>query len=120
MPSALGFASLAGIVVNDSILLVLFLKERRLQNTDILSAATSASRERFRAIVLTSLTTVAGLLPLIFETSLQAQVLIPMAVSIAFGIMTSTVLVLLVVPSLYAVLADLGFVSNDAAVSGLS
>ncbi|TWU04754.1 efflux RND transporter permease subunit [Stieleria varia] len=117
MPSALGFASLAGIVVNDSILLVLFLKERRLQKTDILSAATSASRERFRAIVLTSLTTVAGLLPLIFETSLQAQVLIPMAVSIAFGIMTSTVLVLLVVPSLYAVLADLGFVSNDAAVS---
>ena len=118
MPSTLGFASIAGIVVNDSILLVIFLKERRLQNTDILSAATSASRERFRAIMLTSLTTVAGLLPLIFETSLQAQVLIPMAVSIAFGIMTSTVLVLLVVPSLYAVLADLGFVANDTAISG--
>lgn len=115
MPSALGFASLAGIVVNDSILLVLFLKERRLQNQDILTAATSASRERFRAIVLTSLTTVAGLLPLIFETNLQAQVLIPMAVSIAFGIMTSTVLVLLVVPSIYAVLADLRLVSNVAA-----
>ena len=117
MPSALGFASLAGIAVNDSILLVLFLKERRLQNMDILAAATSASRERFRAIVLTSLTTIAGLLPLIFETSLQAQVLIPMAVSIAFGIMTSTVLVLLVVPSLYAILADLGLVSNEVAVS---
>lgn len=113
MPSALGFASLAGIVVNDSILLVLFLKERRLQNMDILAAATSASRERFRAIVLTSLTTVAGLLPLVFETSLQAQVLIPMAVSIAFGIMTSTALVLLVVPSIYAVLADLRLVSNS-------
>jgi hydrophobic/amphiphilic exporter-1 (mainly G- bacteria), HAE1 family len=118
MPSALGFASLGGIVVNDSILLVLFLKEQRLHNTDILSAATSASRERFRAIVLTSLTTVAGLLPLIFETSLQAQVLIPMAVSIAFGIMTSTVLVLLVVPSLYAILADFGLVSNEVDVSG--
>jgi hydrophobic/amphiphilic exporter-1 (mainly G- bacteria), HAE1 family len=115
-PIAFGFASLAGIVVNDSILLVLFLKERRLQNTDILAAATSASLERFRAIFLTSLTTVAGLLPLIFETSLQAQVLIPMAVSIAFGIMTSTFLVLLVVPSLYGVLADLGLVSNDVAV----
>ncbi|TWU56453.1 Cobalt-zinc-cadmium resistance protein CzcA [Rubripirellula tenax] len=115
MPSALGFASLAGIVVNDSILLVLFLKERRLQDQDVLTAAASASRERFRAIVLTSLTTVAGLLPLIFETNLQAQVLIPMAVSIAFGIMTSTVLVLLVVPSIYAVLADLRLVSNVAA-----
>lgn len=115
MPSALGFASLAGIVVNDSILLVLFLKERRLQDQDVLTAAVSASRERFRAIVLTSLTTVAGLLPLIFETNLQAQVLIPMAVSIAFGIMTSTVLVLLVVPSIYAVLADLRLVSNIAA-----
>ncbi|XZE56373.1 efflux RND transporter permease subunit [Planctomycetaceae bacterium SH139] len=68
--------------------------------------------------MLTSLTTVAGLLPLIFETSLQAQVLIPMAVSIAFGIMTSTVLVLLVVPSLYAILADFGLVSNEVDVSG--
>lgn len=92
-----------------------FVKERRLQDQDVLTAAASASRERFRAIVLTSLTTIAGLLPLIFETNLQAQVLIPVAVSIAFGIMTSTVLVLLVVPSIYAVLADLRLVSNIAA-----
>lgn len=117
MPSALGFASLAGIVVNDAILLVLFLKEHHLQHQDVIAAATSASRERFRAIVLTSLTTVAGLLPLIFETSLQAQVLIPMAVSIAFGIMSSTVLVLLVVPSLYAVLNDFRLVSEEVVVS---
>ena len=108
MPSMLGFASLAGIVVNDSILLVLFLKKERDQGKDVLAACGQASRLRFRAIMLTSLTTIAGLLPLLAERSLQAQVLIPLAISIAFGLLTSTVLVLFVVPCMYAIFSDLG------------
>lgn len=112
MPSILGFVSLAGIVVNDSILLVLFLKMQRSEGATVLEAAGRASRQRFRAIILTSLTTIAGLLPLLAESSLQAQVLIPLATSIAFGLMASTVLVLLVVPSLYAILGDMGLVGG--------
>ncbi len=112
MPSMLGFASLAGIVVNDSILLVLFLKQERDAGRPLLEACSHASRLRFRAILLTSLTTVAGLLPLLAERSLQAQVLIPLAVSIAFGLMASTVLVLFVVPCLYAIFADMGLVTQ--------
>ena len=114
MPSILGFVSLAGIVVNDSILLVLFLKQRRDEGADVLESARLASRQRFRAIVLTSLTTIAGLLPLLVERSLQAQVLIPLATSIAFGLMASTVLVLLVIPSLYLILDDFGLVEKRA------
>ena len=110
MPSMLGFVSLAGIVVNDSILLVLFLKKEAEEGADIVSAAAQASRQRFRAIMLTSLTTIAGLLPLLFERSLQAQIIIPLAISIAFGMMASTVLVLLVIPCLYSVLADFGLI----------
>jgi multidrug efflux pump subunit AcrB len=109
MPSMLGFASLAGIVVNDSILLMLFLKKERDAGNDVLAACGAASRLRFRAILLTSLTTIAGLLPLLAERSLQAQVLIPLAVSIAFGLLASTVLVLLVVPSMYAIFSDFGW-----------
>ncbi len=111
MPSMLGYASLAGVVVNDSILLVLFLKAERDAGHDVLVACGLASRMRFRAILLTSLTTIAGLLPLLSERSLQAQVLIPLAVSIAFGLMASTVLVLFVIPCLYAIFADLGWVT---------
>ena len=108
MPSMLGFASLAGIVVNDSILLVLFLKTQRDEGKNVLDACSKASRLRFRAILLTSLTTIAGLLPLLAERSLQAQVLIPLAISIAFGLLASTILVLFVVPCIYAILADFG------------
>ncbi len=78
MPSLLGLVSLAGIVVNDSILLVLFLKARRAEGADVLASAATASRQRFRAVTITSLTTIAGLLPLMFERSLQAQILIPL------------------------------------------
>ena len=111
MPSILGFVSLAGIVVNDSILLVLFLKNQRAEANDVLASAAQASRQRFRAIILTSLTTIAGLLPLLVERSFQAQVLIPLATSIAFGLMASTVLVLLVIPCLYTILGDMGLVA---------
>ncbi|KZN44406.1 efflux RND transporter permease subunit [Pseudoalteromonas luteoviolacea] len=108
MPSLMGFISLAGIVVNDSILLVQFVKSRVKQGMSVHEAAAQASHDRFRAVVLTSITTIAGMTPLLFETSLQAQILIPLATSIVFGIMTSTCLVLLVLPCLYSILEDLG------------
>ncbi|MDH3475937.1 MAG: efflux RND transporter permease subunit, partial [Rhodospirillales bacterium] len=108
MPSMLGAASLAGIVVNDSILLVTFIKLRAGEGRDIVDAARQASRDRFRPVLLTSLTTIAGLLPLLFERSLQAQVLVPLVTSLAFGLLASTLLVLLIVPSLYAILHDFG------------
>ncbi len=116
MPSILGFVSLSGIVVNDSILLMLFLKMRRAEGADILQAASQASRQRFRAITITSLTTIAGLLPLLAEQSLQAQVLIPLATSIVFGLLASTILVLLVVPCLYAILGDSGLTDHRSAI----
>ena len=107
MPSLIGFVSLAGIVVNDSILLVLFLKKERAQGKPNHESARNASRLRFRAIMLTSMTTMVGLLPLTLERSTQAQVLIPVAISIVFGLLTSTVLVLIVVPCAYLILCDL-------------
>ena len=108
MPSMLGFVSLAGIVVNDSILLVEFVKKRVQEGLSVHDAAARASYDRFRAVFLTSITTIAGMTPLLFETSLQAQILIPLATSIVFGIATSTLLVLFVLPSLYSILEDLG------------
>ena len=90
MPSMLGFISLAGIVVNDSILLVEFVKKRVRQGLSFHAAAAKASYDRFRAVFLTSVTTIAGMTPLLFETSLQAQVLIPLATSIVFGIAPGT------------------------------
>jgi len=112
MPSLLGLVSLAGIVVNDSILLVLFLKKRRAEGADVIASAATASRQRFRAVTITSLTTIAGLLPLMFERSLQAQILIPLATSIVFGLLASTVLVLLVIPCLYVIIAEHGLASK--------
>ena len=111
MPSMMGFVSLAGIVVNDSILLVAFLKLRVQQGMEVALAARQASRERFRAVLLTSVTTIAGLLPLLSERSLQAQVLIPLVTSIVFGLLASTLLVLFVVPALFSVFADLRMTS---------
>ncbi len=111
MPSIMGAASLAGIVVNDSILLVAFLKLRVREGHSIPEAAKMASRERFRAILLTSLTTIAGLTPLLLEDSLQAQILTPLATSIVFGLLASTVLVLLVVPAIFCVFNDFGWVA---------
>lgn len=107
MPGVIGFASLSGIVVNDSILLVEFLKLRIKEGHHVIEAAKLASRARFRAIMLTSVTTIAGLIPLLLEKSLQAQVLIPLATSIIFGLLTTTVLVLFVVPALYSILHEL-------------
>ncbi len=108
MPSLLGFAALAGVVVNDSILLVRQIKEHHAPGSTVADVAPLATKARFRAILLTSLTTIAGLLPLLSETSLQAQVLIPLVTSLAFGLMASTILVLFAVPAFYAILDDFG------------
>ena len=110
MPSMIGFVSLAGIVVNDSILLVEFVKLRCREGMKLHAAAGQAVRDRFRAIFLTSITTVAGMLPLLSETSLQAQVLVPLVASVVFGMLSSTVLILLVLPASYTILEDFGFV----------
>jgi multidrug efflux pump subunit AcrB len=112
LPSLLGFISLTGIVVNDSILLVEFIKKERGMGSSVATAAAQASRARFRAVLLTSSTTIAGLLPLLAESSLQAQIVKGLVISVAFGLMASTVLVLFVVPSLYAILGDLGLVTD--------
>lgn len=113
MPSVIGFISLSGVVVNNSLLLVLFLKRERQAGNTVVRAAALASRRRFRAILITSTTTIAGLLPLLTERSLQAQVLIPLAVSLAFGLLSSAVLVLGIIPCLYAALDDLGAAKLD-------
>jgi multidrug efflux pump subunit AcrB len=112
MPSMVGFVSLAGVVVNDSILLVEFVKKHRREGMTATEAARAASRARFRAVLLTSLTTIAGLLPLLSERSPQAQILIPLAASIVFGLMASTLLVLFIIPALYGILDDLGLAAE--------
>ena len=106
MPSMMGFISLSGIVVNDSILLMEFIKIKVNDGHNVENAAIEASMARFRPVMLTSLTTIAGLLPLLAEKSMQAQILIPLAISIVFGLAASTVMVLFVVPSLYMIYQD--------------
>lgn len=98
--SQFGMFGLSGIVINDSIILVTFYKQLRAKGLDVHEALIESACLRLRAVMLTSLTTIAGLTPLLFETSLQAQFLIPMAVSISFGLGFATLLVLFVVPVL--------------------
>ena len=104
--SLVGLATLAGVVVNVSILLVNFIDEKVEQGTDVLVAGREAVRDRFRAIFLTSLTTVVGLGPLLLEQSTQAQFLRPIVASLAFGLTTATLLALFVTPAVIAVLQD--------------
>ena len=112
MPSMVGFVSLAGIVVNDSILLVGYIKSHEKDGMSIHDSVIASARERFRAVFITSATTIAGMLPLLLETSTQAQVLQPLVVSIVFGMVSSTLLILLVLPCLYMLLNDFGLVSE--------
>ena len=105
--SLFGFFGLSGIVVNDSIILVTFYQKLINAGAEVASAIVEAACLRLRAVLLTSLTTIAGLTPLLFETSLQAQFLIPMAVTISFGLAFSTLLVLLVIPAFLSVLESL-------------
>ncbi len=116
--SICGIIALSGVVVNDSLIMVDFVNRARSEGMSLIDAALNAGAQRFRAIILTSLTTFMGLMPIIFERSLQAQVVIPMAISLAFGILFATVITLLLVPSLYLILDDLkAFFSKEYAQS---
>lgn len=105
--SMIGLLGLSGILVNDSIILVSRLNERMEEGQDIREASIGASRDRFRAVLLTSLTTIGGLLPLLFETSRQAQFLLPMAITIVFGLALATIMVLFLVPALVGIGNDI-------------
>ncbi|KZM51451.1 efflux RND transporter permease subunit [Labrenzia sp. OB1] len=106
--SLIGLLGLAGILVNNSIILVARFEERRATGENLEIAAIGSSCDRLRAVLLTSLTTIGGLLPLMFETSLQAQFLLPMAITIVFGLGSATALVLVLVPALIKIGDDLG------------
>jgi len=115
MPSLIGAASLAGIVVNNAILLIELIKRHRAQGLSTAAAAGQASRDRLRAILISTSTTIAGLLPLLAETSTQAAAIKPLVVSVVFGLLTATVLVVLVIPALYVLLDDWGLVRRPDA-----
>ncbi|RMG36734.1 MAG: efflux RND transporter permease subunit [Planctomycetota bacterium] len=104
--SVLGLVALTGVVVNDSIVMVDFINARFRSGMPLREALVESGPRRFRPVLLTSLTTVAGMLPLLTERSFQAQVLIPMATSLCFGLVFSTVLVLILVPVLYRLYAQ--------------
>jgi multidrug efflux pump subunit AcrB len=108
MMSFFGIIALAGVVVNDSLILVDFVNRERRLGIPLAQAITDAASKRFRAILLTSLTTFFGLIPIVMETSLQAQIVIPMAASLAFGILFATVITLFLIPALYLILDDFG------------
>jgi multidrug efflux pump subunit AcrB len=108
MPSMLGFLALSGVVVNNSILLVDFIKRQFKPGDRVADLAPRGARARFRAMLLTSLTTVAGLFPLLLETSLQAQVLVPLVTSLAFGLLAASMISLFVVPAMYTIFDDFG------------
>ena len=104
--SHFGLVALTGVVINDSLVLVHYVNQRA-KETNILEATKMAGMARFRAILLTSLTTFVGLLPILFEKSLQAQFLKPMAIAIGFGVLFATFITLLMVPCLYLILEDI-------------
>ncbi len=107
MMSVFGVVALTGVVVNASLVLVHYVNVRRRLGVDLVEAVCEAGVKRFRPIVLTSLTTFAGLTPLLFEKSVSAKFLIPMAISLAFGVAFATVVTLLLVPSSYVILEDI-------------
>ena len=105
--SLMGVVALSGVVINDSLIMIDYANRKRTDQTTALEAITQAGVRRFRPILLTTLTTFGGLVPLIFEQSLQAQYIIPMAISLGFGILFSTAIILVLVPCLYMILEDL-------------
>ena len=106
MPSFIGFASLAGVVVNNAILFLTFF-EAEIKEDDYLTAAVEAVRHRFRPVILSFSTTFVGLIPMVFETSPQAQVLVPLVAAVAFGLLASTLLVIFVFPSILGIYFDI-------------
>jgi len=106
MFSLFGLVALAGVVVNDSLIMIDFINKAREKGMAVKQAVIDSGTKRFRAIILTSITTAAGLMPIMAEGSLQAQTVIPMAISLSFGIVFATVITLFLIPSLYMLQID--------------
>jgi len=106
--SLMGVIALSGVVVNDALIMIDYANKQRQQGQSVFQAIHDAGVRRFRPIMLTTLTTFGGLTPIILETSQQATYLIPMAISLGFGIVFATAIILVIVPCLYLVLEDLG------------
>jgi multidrug efflux pump subunit AcrB len=104
--SIMGIVALAGVVVNDSLILVDYANKKVEEGFSITDAISEAGVRRFRPILLTTLTTFGGLAPMVFETSRQAQFITPMAVSLGFGILFTTFVCLLLLPSFYLILGN--------------
>ncbi len=119
--SMFGMVALTGVVVNDSLIMVDLINRQRTEGKTLRESIRSAGMRRFRPILLTTATTFLGLAPMIFETSLQARFLIPMAVSLGYGIVFATAITLILVPTLYRILEDLktrlGFGAEEMRVS---
>ena len=106
--SMFGLVALSGVVVNDSLIMVAFINRKRERHADLATAVREAGVSRFRPILLTSLTTFFGLVPLMLERSFDAAFLVPMAVSLAFGVLFATGITLVLVPTAYLILEDVG------------
>jgi multidrug efflux pump subunit AcrB len=104
--SIFGIVALSGVVVNDSLVLIDFANRRAREGASPLKAIHAAGIQRFRPVLLTTMTTFGGLMPMIMETSFQARMMIPMAISLGFGVLFSTLIILALVPSLFMVLDD--------------
>jgi multidrug efflux pump subunit AcrB len=104
--SIIGIMALSGVVVNDALVLIDFANTKRKEGEDAHDAVVNAGIQRFRPILLTTLTTFCGLMPMIFETSRQARFLIPLAISLGYGILFATMISLILVPSLYMITED--------------
>lgn len=113
MPSLIGAASLAGIVVNNAILLIHFIKTHRKNGMDVIRAAGEASRDRLRAIFISSSTTIVGLVPLLAETSTQSAAIKPLVISVVFGLLSATVLVIFIIPAIYVLFAEWGWAKDE-------
>ena len=107
MFSLIGVVALSGIVINDSLVMIDLINRMRANGSSVFDAVMQSGTRRFRAIMLTTLTTFLGLTPLLLEKSIQAKFLIPMAISVAFGVVFATIITLLIVPSLYMIVEDL-------------
>ena len=108
----MGITACAGVVVNDNLVLIDRINRLREEGQALVDALLQAGVDRFRPIILTSLTTFVGLLPIMSETSVQAQFLIPMVTSLAFGVLFATGVTLLLVPALYLIAEDAGILTS--------
>ena len=107
LPSLMGFVALTGVMVNNAIMLVHFVELHKEDGMELSQSAIQASLARFRPIIITTSTTLVSMLPLLFERSLQAQILQPLVISLCFGLASATVLVLIFLPCLYGIMEDM-------------